>query len=78
MGNFNDKNGYMSGGPISKFDGGWALIPFSGEMAHFWEKNGEILGADRYTSPCGMVGYVSDRINALHIGNWPKCKKCSR
>ncbi|MCU7839737.1 MAG: hypothetical protein KZQ94_10225 [Candidatus Thiodiazotropha sp. (ex Troendleina suluensis)] len=78
-------HGFISGGPI-ELENGWAIIPFVGERAHYWERN-EIEGFAQifkgeqvkpYKSLCGVEGLIYAGVPALERGNWPKCKRCMR
>lgn len=81
---------WFSGGPIERFRGGWAKIPFRGQLVHYWSDVTDI--AETILTPrihrgervrwfrteCGMFGNTRGGVPALAGGNWPRCKNCER
>ena len=75
---------HMSGGPIKHFAGAWAKFPFVGSRAHYWHDITKELGAltdiakgyRLFAAECGVLGGTTQRVPALEVGNWPKCKRC--
>lgn len=76
--------GLLTLGTLDKFKRGWALMPFSGKCAHWWEDvtkefPSHITPRGRvrvYKSSCGVLGFGDDGIKPLHQGNFPSCKRC--
>ena len=79
-------DGHIAIGAIEHLTKGWALLPFQGKRAHFWEEDTTTLppkirdgGRVRYyTALCGIVGVTDKQVPALNPGNWPRCKRCAR
>ena len=71
-------------GPIEHLQDDWAIIPFIGEKAHYWEEikpkgmtDIDESGRKRYyRSLCGTFGTTDSKRPAIDPGNWPKCKTC--
>lgn len=81
------KQAIFSGGPIKRFRGGWALIPFA-ERCHLWRRmdhQNELrarlkapAGITFYKAACGHCEATTPRLPALEPGNVPKCKRCAK
>lgn len=65
---------------------GWAVFPFVGERAHYWQIIGAnhdglrrgLDGVGHYRSACGIMSSASHTLPALEPGSFPKCKTCQR
>jgi len=68
----------ISGGVLSDFVGGWAIIPFA-EKPHYWVEVSNNFGVIRYKSICNMVEQLSGDANPpLAMGGHSPCKMCLR
>lgn len=75
----------FSGGLVTDFAGGWALIPFIGEKPHYWENRDDIarevgmdMSGDRqvWKSLCGVWGSTHAKVPPLGAGDFGMCKRC--
>jgi len=76
------------GPPIRPFRGGWAIVPFKGEKAHYWESRRDPeYGTDAivkgvhyqfWVSRCGIEAATSSEVAAQERGDVPQCKNCLR
>ena len=66
----------ISGSPI-ELENGWALMPFVGNRAHYWELDHKGENTSYYISLCGVDAVTRKEAGPLEPGNWPLCKRCT-
>ncbi len=77
--------GYVSDGPVADtFTAGWALHPFVGKRAHYWDRRWTLPSNHRHAatlmvgSLCGQESPISERLPLLGVGNFSHCELCDR
>ncbi|GAB4297078.1 MAG: hypothetical protein Kow0096_14920 [Thiohalomonadaceae bacterium] len=75
----------MTGGPAPELRSGWAVMPFVGEVAHFWREVKQVVPrihdgerVRQYLALCGATATAYAGAQALEPGNWPKCRRCMK
>lgn len=73
-----------SGPPIAGFEGGWAKMPFAGEVPHYWRRNRYfqdfyVPNAKHWDSLCGTLSTATvPQAPAFGIGTYRICRHCER
>lgn len=77
--------GKASDGPIRSFAGGWAMLFPLCDRGHYWQPNRHTPQgicphgrAGIWRSLCHVDGRTTDKLPAVGLGNYPRCKHCQR
>ena len=58
---------------------GWALLPFRGDKAHYFQRGTETFEGGRFVySNCGVRGAETIQVPLLVPGNFPRCQRCAQ